>query len=249
MQRFKDKVVLVSGAASGIGRATAERLAGEGASLFCVDIQDRALADTVSALVAAGATAHGEVADLADPAAAAQVVGSCIERYGRIDVLLNVAGILRMDVTHELDLADWNRVIAINLTATFLMCKAAIPHLLAAGGNIVNVSSTSALQGMPYGAAYGSSKAGVLALTRGLAVEYAKLGLRVNAVCPGSIETPMTNPDRVPEGIDWKLLRRMMPLDRARGPETVAGVIAMLASEDGAHINGEFVRVDGGTLA
>jgi NAD(P)-dependent dehydrogenase (short-subunit alcohol dehydrogenase family) len=154
-----------------------------------------------------------------------------------------------MDLTHELELADWSRVIAVNLTATFLMCKAAIPHLLQRGGNIVNVSSTSALQGMPYGAAYGSSKAGVLALTRGIAVEYAARGLRANAVCPGSIETPMTNADMLPKGIDMKLLRRMMPLDRARGPETVASVIAMLASADGAHINGEFIRVDGGTLA
>jgi NAD(P)-dependent dehydrogenase (short-subunit alcohol dehydrogenase family) len=129
------------------------------------------------------------------------------------------------------------------------MCKAAIPHLLTRGGNIVNVSSTSALQGMPWGAAYGSSKAGVLSLTRTLAVEYAAMGLRANAVCPGSIETPMNSADMLPKGVDLKLLRRMMPLDRARGPETVASVIAMLASADGAHINGEFIRIDGGTLA
>lgn len=249
MRRFDDKVVLITGAASGIGRATAERLASEGAGLLCVDVQPKGLAETVAALAATGATVFSHVADLADPAAPPATVAACMKHFGKLDVLCNVAGILRMDLTHELELADWSRVIAVNLTATFLMCKAAIPHLLARGGNIINVSSTSALQGMPYGAAYGSSKAGVLALTRGIAVEYAAQGLRANAVCPGSIETPMTNPDMLPKGIDMKLLRRMMPLDRARGPETVASVIAMLASVDGAHINGEFIRVDGGTLA
>ena len=249
MNRFDDKVVLITGAASGIGRATAQRVGSEGARLFCVDVQAKALAEAVEALGAAGIEAHGEAADLSDASVPARVVKACIDRFGRLDVLLNVAGILRMDNTHELELDDWNRVIAVNLTASFLMCKAAIPHLLEREGNIVNVASTSALQGMPYGAAYGSSKAGVLALTRGIAVEYGKRGLRANAVCPGSIETPMTNPDRIPKDIDWKLLRRMMPLDRARGPETVAGVIALLASDDGAHVNGEFIRVDGGTLA
>jgi meso-butanediol dehydrogenase/(S,S)-butanediol dehydrogenase/diacetyl reductase len=249
MQRFTDKIILVTGAASGIGRASAERIGREGGALFCVDVQEKALADCVASFRQAGFTVEATVADLANPDAAAEIIDRCVSHFGRIDVLLNVAGILRMDNTHELELADWNRVMAVNLTATFLLCKAAIPRLLETGGNIVNVSSTSALQGMPYGAAYGASKAGVLALTRGIAVEYGKRGLRANAVCPGSIETPMTNPDRLPKDINWKLLQRMMPLDRARGPETVAGVIALLASEDGAHINGEFIRVDGGTLA
>jgi meso-butanediol dehydrogenase/(S,S)-butanediol dehydrogenase/diacetyl reductase len=202
MNRFDDKIVLLTGAAAGIGRATADRVGREGARLFCVDVQPQALVDTLEALAAAGVTAHGEVADLADPAVPARMVDGCVQRFGRIDALLNVAGILRMDNTHELALSDWNRVLAVNLTATFLMCKAAIPHLLAVGGNIVNVASTSALQGMPYGAAYGSSKAGVLSLTRAIAVEYGKRGLRANAVCPGSIETTMTNPDRVPQDID-----------------------------------------------
>lgn len=249
MRRFEDTTVLITGAASGIGRATAERVGSEGARLLCVDVQEKALGETVESLRGTGVDAESLVADLADPAAADRVVSHCTQQHGRLDVLLNVAGILRMDNTHELALEDWSRVIAVNLTATFLLCKAAIPHLLSSNGNIVNVASTSALQGMPYGAAYGSSKAGVLALTRGIAVEYGKRGLRANAVCPGSIDTAMTNPDRVPKDIDWKLLRRMMPLDRSRGPETVASVIAMLASKDGAHVNGEFIRVDGGTLA
>ena len=102
---------------------------------------------------------------------------------------------------------------------------------------------------MPYGAAYGASKGGVLAFTRTLAVEYAKQGLRANAICPGSIQTPMTSRSGLPEEVDFKLLTRAMALDTPRGPETVASVIAMVASEDGAHVNGESIRVDGGTLS
>jgi len=164
-------------------------------------------------------------------------------------VLCNIAGILLMEHAHATRLEDWRRVIDVNLTGTFLVSMAALPHLLEAKGNIVNASSTSALAGLPYGAAYGASKGGVLALTRTLAVEYGRQGLRANAVCPGSITTPMTSRGKLPKDPDFKLLARAMALDQARGPETVAGVIAMLASEDGAHINGEHIRIDGGTLS
>jgi meso-butanediol dehydrogenase/(S,S)-butanediol dehydrogenase/diacetyl reductase len=249
MRRFEDKAVLITGAASGIGRATAERLAAEGASLFCVDVQPKGLEDAVGSIRAAGGKAIAHACDLADSAAPGAAVAAALTALGKLDVLCNIAGIVRMDKTHELELADWNRVIAINLTATFLMCKAAIPHLLARRGNIVNTASTAGIQGMPWGAAYGSSKAGVIGLTRALAVEYGKLGLRVNAICPGSIETPMMSMDMFPKGVDMKLVLRIMALDKARGPDTVAGVIAMLASDEGVHINGETIRVDGGTLA
>ena len=249
MRRFEDKAVIVTGAASGIGRATAERLGKEGAAVFCVDVQPRGLDEVVGAIRGAGGKAIAHACDLSDTSAPATAVAAGIKELGKIDVLCNIAGIVRMDKTHELELADWNRVIAINLTGTFLMCKAAIPHLLERRGNIVNTASTAGIMGMPWGAAYGSSKAGVIGLTRALAVEYGKLGLRVNAICPGSIETPMMNADMFPKGVDMKLVLRIMALDKARGPESVAGVIAMLASDEGAHINGETIRVDGGTLA
>ena len=124
-----------------------------------------------------------------------------------------------------------------------------MPHLLESNGSIVNTSSTSALAGMPYGAAYGTSKGGVSALTRSLAVEFGKRGVRCNAVNPGSILTAMAGPDVIPGDADMRLVARAQPLDKPRGPEVIASVIAMLASEDGAHINGEEIRVDGGTLA
>jgi NAD(P)-dependent dehydrogenase (short-subunit alcohol dehydrogenase family) len=140
-------------------------------------------------------------------------------------------------------------VLAVNLTGAFLMSQAALPHLLARKGNIVNMSSTAGLAGHPWTAAYSASKGGLLALTYTFAVEYGKQGLRANAVCPGSIKTAMHDQFRLPEGADGKLLYRIMPLDTFRGPETAAALVAFLASDDAAHINGESVRVDGGTLA
>jgi len=250
MRRFEGKVVLVTGAASGIGRATVERLAAEGAKLFCVDVQADALQETVKRAVEIGAEADARVCDVSSEADAVASVAACVTRFGRLDSLCHVAGILRFAHTHEMSFADWRKIQAVNLDGTFLMCRAALPHLLASGGNIVNVSSVAALAGLAYGAAYGASKGGVLAFTRALAVEYGKQGVRVNAVCPGSIKTPMTAGGAgLPKDADMKLVMRQMALDRARGPETVASLIAFLASEDAAHVNGESIRVEGGTLA
>jgi NAD(P)-dependent dehydrogenase (short-subunit alcohol dehydrogenase family) len=176
-------------------------------------------------------------------------VADAVARFGRLDVLCNIAGILKFGNTHEFPLADWNRILAVNLTGTFLMCQAAIPHLLATRGSIVNTGSTAGLAGHPWTCAYSASKGGVLALTYGIAIEYGKQGLRANAVCPGSVTTPIIEQAQVPPGADKKLLYRIMPLDQFRGPETVASAIAFLASQDAAHINGVALRVDGATLS
>ena len=250
MQRFSGKVALVTGGGSGIGRATAVRLAEEGATVVALDLAEDGLKETVAALgESAPGTIETVVGDVADPTLAPSVVAGVVERHGHLDVLANVAGILRTARTHEHDLGVWDQVIAVNLTGTFTFCRAAIPELLKTGGNIVNVSSTAALGGHPWAAAYSASKGGVLALTHVIAVEYAKEGLRCNAVCPGSITTPITKQFEFPEGADFKLVNRMMAIDHPRGPETVAATIAFLASDDAAHVNGEDVRVDGGTLS
>ena len=246
MERFTDRVALVTGAASGIGRATAERLAAEGASVFCVDVQIEpveALATTI------GGNAAARACDVADERQVNDTVAACVARFGKLDVLCNVAGILRFDHFHQLRTEDWQRIMAVNLTGTFLMCRAAIPHLLATRGNIVNVASTAAVSGQPWAAAYAASKGGVLALTHSLAVDYVKQGLRVNAVLPCDIATPIMNVFSMPEGANPKLLRRVMSPMGTGKPEHVAGVIAMLASDDGAFITGEQVRIDGGTFA
>ena len=245
MQRFAGRVALVTGAASGIGRATAVRLAEEGAQVVALDLHAEPLAETA----ALAASIETRVGDVSDPALAAAVMEEIVGRHGRLDVLANVAGILRTAHTHEHPIEVWDQVLAINLTGTFTFCRAAIPALLDSHGNIVNVSSTAALAGAAWSAAYAASKGGVLALTRTIAVEYAKQGLRCNAVCPGSITTPITKDFGFPEGGDFKLVERMMAIDKPRGPETVAAAIAYLASDDAAHVNGEDIRVDGGTLS
>jgi meso-butanediol dehydrogenase / (S,S)-butanediol dehydrogenase / diacetyl reductase len=242
MRRFADRVALVTGAASGIGRATAERLASEGASVFALDLKAESLA-----AIAAGV--EGRACDVADERQVEQAVRACVARFGRLDVLCNVAGILRFDHFHDLKTEDWNRILAVNLTGTFLMCRAAIPHLLKTRGNIVNVASTAAIAGQPWAAAYAASKGGVLALTHTLAIDYVKQGLRVNAVLPCDIVTPIMNEFALPEGANPKLLRRVMAPMGTGKPEHVAGVIAMLASDDGAFVTGEQIRVDGGTFA
>lgn len=250
MRRFEDKVVLITGAASGIGLATVERVASEGGRVFCVDVQAEAVEAAAKKAEALGSESAARVCDVSDEAAVADTVADCIERFGRLDALCNVAGILRFAHAHELDFATWKKIQAVNLDGTFLFCRAAIPHLLETGGSIVNVASVAAVAGLAYGAAYAASKGGVLALTRTLAVEYGKQGLRVNAVNPGSIKTPMTAGGAgLPKDADMKLVLRQMALDKPRGPETVASLIAFLASDDAAHVNGEDILVDGGTLA
>jgi meso-butanediol dehydrogenase/(S,S)-butanediol dehydrogenase/diacetyl reductase len=249
MGRFNDIVVLLTGAASGIGKASVLRMAEEGAKLVCADIQTEAAEATARQARELGAEAISCHVDVADPNSVTEAVDAAVSQFGRIDSLCNIAGILHFDHTHELGLERWNQILSVNLTGTFLMTKAALPHLLASKGNIVNMASTAALAGHPWTAAYSASKGGVLAFTATIAVEYGKQGLRANAVCPGGILTPIQQEFRLPDGADPKLLERIIPLDKMRPAEVAAAVVAFLASPDSIHINGESIKVDGGTLA
>lgn len=248
MQRYEGRVALVTGGGSGIGRATVHRLVEEGATVLAVDISAGGLEETAASAPrpAAVATLAG---DVSDPAHAPAAVEAAMGLAGRLDTVVNAAGILRFEHSHEADLDEWDRILAVNLTGTFRVCRAAIPALIDGGGAIVNVASTSSTFGHPWAAAYASSKGGVLALTRTLAVEYAKRGLRANAVCPGSIETPITAEFHLPEGGDPKLLRRIMALTGMAGPEVVAAAIAYLGCDDATHVNGADLRIDGATHA
>lgn len=249
MQRLAGKVVLVTGAAAGIGRASALRASAEGASIWCVDIDADALEELVAEIGSGGGQAAAGVCDISDESSVKTCIGDCVARYGGVDAMVNMAGILRFDDSSELALAQWQRVIDINLTGTMLLTREVLPYLIERKGSIVNAASTAALAGLPCGAAYSASKGGVLAFTRSIAVEFAKRGVRANCVCPGDIKTGMTNKVDFPETMDFSLMPRISSLNGALGPEVVAGVIAMLISEDGAHINGEDIRVDGGTLS
>jgi len=248
MKRFEGKVALITGAASGIGRATAERLAQEGASVAVADVS-ASIQEVAAGIEQAGGTALALTCDVGDEASVAAMMAAVITRFDHLDVLCNMAGILRSDRTHELSLENWERILRVNLTGTFLVCRAAIPHLLKTKGNIVNTSSTSALGSHPWMAAYAASKGGILSMTRAIAVEYVKQGLRANCLIPGGIKTPLHMQFKMPKGADMDLLRGAMPFMPQAGPEAAAAVVAFLASDDGAYITGTEVRADGGALA
>lgn len=248
-QRFTGKVVLVTGAASGIGRATAERLAAEGATVVANDLDPDGLAATAATIESDGGAVGTVVGDVSKPEDVAAIVAAATEGHGRLDVLCNVAGILRFNNLADTTLDEWNLIMSVNATGTFLMCKEAMPALLESRGNIVNTASTAALAGQPWTSSYSASKGAVTALSYGLAVEFGRRGVRTNVVAPGSIETPIQEQFFFPEGADKSLIGRVMALDTARGPEHVASVIAFVASDDGAHMCGSVLRCDGGTLS
>ncbi len=249
MQRFEDKAALVTGAASGIGRATAERLAAEGARVFCADLDEAGVKETAETIRAAGGTAVTGRCDVSDPEACRATVTAAPSELGRLDVLCNVAGIGIYQHATELSVEQWNRVLAVNLSGTFFMCQAAIPHLLETRGNIVNMASSAGLVGIAYASAYCASKGGVVLLTRSLAVEYAHQRLRVNCVCPGGVDTPLTRAFRPPEGARPELLARMSLVPRLARPEQIASAVAYLASDEARNVNGAALPVDGGQVA
>jgi NAD(P)-dependent dehydrogenase (short-subunit alcohol dehydrogenase family) len=246
VERYEGRVALVTGAGSGIGRATVHRLVQEGATVVAVDLSQDGL-EVTQKEAARPERIVLVAADVADPDTAAVAVAAAKDFGGRLDTLVNGAGILRFEHTHEATLAGWEQILRVNLTGTFLFCQAAIPALLEQRGAIVNIASTSSQFGHPWAAAYASSKGGVLALTKTLAVEYAKQGLRVNSVSPGSIETPITGAFHLPDGADGKLLHRIMSPTGMAKPDVVAAAIAYLGSDDAMHVNGADLRIDGAT--
>jgi len=249
MQRFQNKVVMVTGASSGIGRACAQRIASEGGNVFCLDVAEAAVKETVALIQQQQGQAAMYLCDVSNSAQVKQAIEQCVKQFGKLDVVINVAGVIKLNHATKIDDDTWQKIINVNLSGTFYMCREALPHLISNKGNIVNISSTSAIRGLPYGIAYGASKGGVSALTKSIAVEYAKQGVRANTVCPGSIMTDMQKNSGLPEDIDWKLLPRIASINGKFGtPDHIAGVVALIASEqDGGHINGAEFVVDGGT--
>ena len=248
MQRFEGKVALVTGAASGIGRATAVRLGQEGAKLLLADINEEGLSETAAA-VGSDADIHNMRLDVTDSTACQQVVDSCVEVFGQLDILCNIAGIAMCEHMAEVSDEQWHRMIGINLNGVFFMCRAAIPHLLESKGNIVMMSSSAGLVGQAYNSAYCATKAGVLMFGKALALEYAKQGVRVNSVCPGAVNTPLTDAFSFPEGGDMKLLERLFPLMQASEPEEIAAAVAYLASDEARFVTGIALPIDGAQTA
>ncbi|MGW7430909.1 SDR family NAD(P)-dependent oxidoreductase [Streptomyces sp. NPDC054861] len=259
MNRYENRRALVTGAGSGIGQATALRMLAEGGRVVAADISEAGLKDTVARAGADAERLTAVVVDVADETSVRAGVAAAVGALGGLDVLVNAAGILRSSHTHETSLAAFEQVVRINLTGTFLVIREAIPALLEGDGSaVVNFSSTSAMFAHPYMAAYAASKGGIQSMTHALAAEYARQGIRFTAVQPGSISSGMTDGTGasrqsvgpgLPEDADLSLFVKLAPAlgHGFAGPETVAGVVAMLAGEDGRFITGTEVRIDGGT--
>ena len=240
------KVALVTGAASGLGRATALRLAEAGASLALVDVNAGGLAETAGMI--AGDSLQLAV-DLANPDGCAAAVADTAAHFGRLDALCNVAGALRMGRSHEMPRSDYELIMAINLSAPWFLSQAAIPHLLKAEGAIVNCTSSAALIGEAYFAAYCASKAGLVNLTKAMAMEYVRQPIRINAVAPGGMMTNIASQMVMPEGADIELVKRFSGLRGLVEVEDVAELIAMLASPAGRSYHGACISIDAGITA
>jgi NAD(P)-dependent dehydrogenase (short-subunit alcohol dehydrogenase family) len=246
--RFVDKVAIVTGGGSGLGAATAVRLGGEGARVAVLDIRPDAAEATVRRIADAGGRARPGTVDVSDQASVRNMVAEVASALGRPEVLVNCAGVGQFDLSEDVALETWNRTIAVNLTGTFLMCQATLPHLLDGGGSIVNIASNSGLQGIPYAAAYAASKGGVILLTRSLASEYSGRGVRVNAVAPGGIVTPLLANFTFPPGADQTRMPRGSRVPHAH-PDEIASLVAYIASEEARFMVGSVVSMDGGLTA
>ncbi|TDK85667.1 SDR family NAD(P)-dependent oxidoreductase [Mycolicibacterium mucogenicum] len=246
MSSLSGKVALITGASAGLGAATVKVFAERGASVF-------GIARDAERMATVFADAYGDqpggafaAVDISTADACRQAVEDCIAKFGRLDVLVNLAGFHVMRHTLSMTDDDWDRDLAVNLNGPFFLTRAALPQLLENGGNIVNVSSIAGVEGEIYSAGYCAAKHGLIGLTRALAVEYTKEKLRVNAVCPGGMLTAQVTEFAAPENADWDLIMRIAAPRGFMEPRDVANVIAFLASDDAAAIHGSVYRVDNG---
>jgi glucose 1-dehydrogenase len=249
--RFEHKVAIVTGAGNGIGLEIAHALAAEGAHVVVAEINAAAAQRAVAALEAAGGLATALTVDVADEAQVARLVASVVEQLGQIDILVNNAGVVAHKLLVEMDLADWDRQLAVQLTGPFLMSKHVARAMIerGAGGKIVNISSVSALMGRVKGGAHCASKAGLTMLTKVLAMELGAHGINVNAIAPGLVETLAQKEEMNLSTEYQQRYLQELPLGRIGQPSDIAKAVVFLASDESAWITGQLHVVDGGLMA
>jgi NAD(P)-dependent dehydrogenase (short-subunit alcohol dehydrogenase family) len=246
--RFRGQAAIVTGAAGGIGRATAQRLARDGASVLAVDVKADDLEQTMALIAGDGGRAEALVSDVTGDQSPAIIIGTCVAAFGGLDMLVNNAGIGGRTAVNDLDDRDWDQVLNTNLRSVFRLSRDALGAITTPGGRIVNMSSVFGLVGFPGSAAYGAAKAGVAQLTRQMAVDYGPRGIRVNAIAPGVIDTPMTARNIREDKWYQKAMIETTPMGIGT-PEDIAGVAAFLCSDDARYVAGEVINVDGGWMA
>jgi meso-butanediol dehydrogenase / (S,S)-butanediol dehydrogenase / diacetyl reductase len=247
---FDDRVAVVTGAASGIGKATARRLGAEGAVVACLDQNEIGAEATAREIHLASGRSAPYRCDVSDAASVDATIAGVAADLGPPSVCCNIAGIGKFARSEEQPVAEFERIVHVNLIGTFAVSRACLPHLLANRGCIVNVSSSAGLFGQPYNAAYCASKGGVSLMTRAMAVEFNRRGVRVNAVAPAGIDTPITKDFAFVEGSDPREYQKMFPpTGEMAQPEEVATLIAFLASDDASYISGAVVPIDMGVTA
>lgn len=246
---MKGKAALVTGAASGLGRASAIKLAQAGADVCIVDVNTAGLEQTAEQLRVAGVRVLVHAADLSERDNCSRAVSSAVTEFNRLDALCNVAGIIVMCNAHEMSAAEFQKTLAVNLSAPFYLIQAAIPHLLAVDGAVVNVTSSAAFVGEAYAVAYCATKAGLNHMTKALAMEYMHKPIRFNAVAPGGMMTNIAQNIKMPQDVDYALVKRYSGLRGLVEVDDVADVIAYLASDASRGCHGSIISIDRGITA
>lgn len=244
MSRFTNKVVLVTGASSGIGSATAKRIASEGGLIFGIGRDENGLASTSNEIKEKGGSVAVSQCDITIPQACRKAVTDCMSHYGRIDVLINCAGGHVFRALHEITDETWLSDIATNLGGSFFLSQAAIPEIIKNNGNIVNIGSLASIEGQPYSSTYCSAKHGIIGLTKSLALEFINDSIRINAVCPGGTNTPQFEKVGMPDNGDIDLIMTTAAKRGVSEPEDIASVIAFIASDDAKAIHGSVYMAD-----
>jgi len=253
MGRVQDRVAIVTGAASGIGKASAIRLAEEGAKVICADLNEAGASQTAKEITASGGVAIGRKIDISSSKECTALVEETNKTYGSVDILLNNAGVNIPGVFHEVTDETIAKTLSVNVAGAMYLSRAAIPHMLRnKRGSIVNMSSVNGLVSEPFLSVYSASKGAIVMLTRGIALDYAKTGIRCNAICPGWVDTPINyaHADML-GGLDhvYKTISSFQPIGRPGEPREIAHLVLFLASDESSFITGSVISADGGMTA